>query len=274
MARIFTAQDIHQLMNELVEQATGQEAQLKVVDPSSFVSAGELVLNTGVENTLNSLAIVVGRRRAAVRPYSAKLRNIDATEPGLLSNVLLKDSFYSRKAQASGAFNTDLYTNLATGFTAGENVGGNPAAAQSTKSQWEQNLPVPLEMSFGGRNTWQDNSTIPEIQLQQAFSSEDSFNEFVSGYMMERNNDLESQKEAYNRMTLLNHMAAVYDFTANMPGSVVNLTYEFNQEFGTSYTPNASSRPYTAPEAPTVGVASKRTDACKPVSATECINSA
>ena len=53
---------------------------------------------------------------------------------------------------------------------------------------------------------------------------------------MERANDLESQKEAYNRMTLLNFMAGIYDLSASMPGSVVNLTYEFNQEFGTSYT--------------------------------------
>lgn len=235
MAKLFTPADCYQLMNELVEQATGQK-QIATVDGSNFVSCGELVLETGKENVLNSLGIVVGRRKAAVRPYTAKLKNIDVSEPGLLSNVLLKDSFYSRAAVPSGAFNTDQYTNLATGFTAGENVGGSPAAAQSTKSQWEQNLPVALEMSFGVRDTWQDNSTIPEVQLQQAFNSVDSFNEFVSGYMMERANDLESQKEAYNRLALINHIAAVYDFSANMSGSVVNLTAAFNEEFGTSYT--------------------------------------
>ena len=235
MAKLFTATDIHQLMNELVEQATGQK-NIAVIDASSFVSAGELVLATGTENTLNSLGIVVGRRRAAVRPYDAKLKNIDAENSELYSNVLLKDSFYSRPAQPSGAFNTDLYTNLQTGFTAGENIGGSPAAPQSTKSQWEQNLPVALEMNFGVRDTWQDCSTIPEIQIQQAFRDESSFNEFVSGYMMERNNDLESQKEGFNRMALLDHIAAVYDFSAKMPGSVVNLTSEFNTEFGTNYT--------------------------------------
>ena len=53
---------------------------------------------------------------------------------------------------------------------------------------------------------------------------------------MERNNDLESQKEGFNRMALLDHIAAVYDFSAKMPGSVVNLTSEFNTEFGTNYT--------------------------------------
>lgn len=236
MSRRLAPKDCYALMNALVAEATGQQATIQAVDTSSFVSAGETVLATGTENVLNSLAMVVGRRLVAVRPYNAPLRLINAIDTGLFSDRLLKDSFYSRFAQPSGAFNTDLYTNLAQGFTSGENVGGSPAAAQSTKSQWEQNLPVPLELNFAGRNTWQDCSTIPEIQLQQAFRDEASFSEFVTGYMMERANDIESQKEAYNRMTLLNFMAGLYDMSSSMPGSVVNLTYEFNQEFETSYT--------------------------------------
>ena len=236
MSRRLAPKDCYALMNALVAEATGQQSTIQAVDTSTFVSAGETVLATGTENVLNSLAMVVGRRLVAVRPYNAPLRLINAIDTGLYSDRLLKDSFYSRFAQPSGAFNTDLFTNLKTGFTAGENIGGSPAAAQSTKSQWEQNLPVPLELNFAGRNTWQDCSTIPEIQLQQAFRDEASFSEFVTGYMMERANDIESQKEAYNRMTLLNFMAGIYDLSSSMPGSAVNLTEEFNTEFGTSYT--------------------------------------
>ena len=235
MGRRLAPTDCYALMNALVAEATGQQSTIQAVDTSSFVSAGETVLAAGTENVLNALAMVVGRRLMAVRPYNAPLRLINAIDTGLYTDRLLKDSFYSRNAQPSGAFNTDLYTNLAQGFTAGQNVDGN-GDAQSTKSQWEQNLPVPLELNFAGRNTWQDCSTIPEIQLQQAFRSEADFSDFVTGYMMERANDIESQKEAYNRMTLLNYMAGIYDMSASMPGSVVNLTYEFNQEFGTSYT--------------------------------------
>jgi hypothetical protein len=236
MARRLQPKDCYALMNRLVKEAIGANSSITAVDTSSFVSAGESVLATGTENVLNSLAMVVGRRMVAVRPYNAPLRIINAINTGLYSDRLLKDSFYSRWAQPSGAFNTDLFTNLAQGFTAGENIGGSPAAPQSTKSQWEQNLPVPMEFNFAGRNTWQDCSTIPEIQLQQAFRDEASFSDFVTGYMMERANDLESQKEAYNRMTLLNYMAGLYDMSADMPGSVVNLTAAFNTEFGTSYT--------------------------------------
>lgn len=235
MSRRLAPTDCYALMNALVAEATGQQSTIQAVDTSSFVSAGETVLASGTENVLNALAMVVGRRLMAVRPYNAPLSLINTINTGLFSDRLLKDSFYSRNAQPSGAFNTDLFTNLSQGFTAGQNVDGN-GDAQSTKSQWEQNLPVPLELNFAGRNTWQDCSTIPEIQLQQAFRSEADFSDFVTGYMMERANDIESQKEAYNRMTLLNYMAGIYDMSASMPGSVVNLTYEFNQEFGTSYT--------------------------------------
>ena len=235
MGRRLAPTDCYALMNALVAEATGQQSTIQAVDTSSFVSAGETVLAAGTENVLNALAMVVGRRLMAVRPYNAPLRLINAIDTGLYTDRLLKDSFYSRNAQPSGAFNTDLFTNLSQGFTAGQNVDGN-GDAQSTKSQWEQNLPVPLELNFAGRNTWQDCSTIPEIQLQQAFRSEADFSDFVTGYMMERANDIESQKEAYNRMTLLNYIAGIYDMSASMPGSVVNLTYEFNQEFGTSYT--------------------------------------
>ena len=236
MARRLAPKDCYALMNSLVKEAIGADSTIQAVDTSSFVSAGESVLSTGTENVLNSLAMVVGRRMVAVRPYNAPLRLINAIDTGVYSDRILKDSFYSRWAQPSGAFNTDLFTNLATGFTAGENIGGSPAAPQSTKSQWEQNLPVPMEFNFAGRNTWQDCSTVPEIQLQQAFRSEADFSDFVTGYMMERANDLESQKEAYNRMTLLNYMAGIYDMRADMPGSAVDLTAAFNAEFGTSYT--------------------------------------
>ena len=232
MARTLTARDCHALMNLLVKEATGQDAQIQVVDSSTFVSAGETVLATGTENVLNALSLVLGRTFMAVRPYNAKLALINAINTGEYTHRMRKISFYSREAQASGDWNTQLYTNLADGFTNGQNI--DDGTAQSTKSMWEQNQPVPLEMNFAGSSVWEDSTTIYEYQLQQAFRSEDEFGQFVAGIMTERGNDIESQKEAFNRMTLLNFMAGVYDL--NQSGSVVNLTSAFNTEFGTSYT--------------------------------------
>lgn len=233
MGRTLTQRDIHALMNALVKEATGQENTIQVVDSSTFVSAGETVLATGTENVLNSLSLVLGRTLMAVRPYKAKLALINALNTGAYSHRLRKISFYSREAQASGDWNTQLFLNLADGFTNGQNPDGN-GDPQSTKSMWEQNRPVVLEMNFAGSSVWEDSTTVYENQLQQAFRSEDAFGSFIAGIMTEKANDIESQKEAFNRMTLLNHIAGAYDL--NMDRSVVNLTYEYNKEFGTSYT--------------------------------------
>lgn len=235
MARALTQQDIHALMNELVKEATGQESTINVVDSSSFASAGEAVLATGTENTLNALSLVLGRTFMAVRPYNARFRLINAINTGAYSHRMRKISFYSRDALASGDWNTNLYTNLADGFTNGQNVDATSGDAQSTKSMWEQNQAVVLETNFAGSSVWEDSTTVYEYQLKQAFRSEDDFGQFVAGIMTEKGNDIESQKEAFNRLAVLQHIGAIYDMQANGT-QAVNLTYEFNQEFGTSYT--------------------------------------
>ena len=228
MARVLTTKDAYQIINLLVREATGQDATIQAVDPSTFVSVGETVLATGVENTLNALSMVLGRTFMAVRPYNAKLGILNSINSGLYANRLRKISFYAREAVIDGASNTDLKTNFADGYDNGTNSGA------STASMWEQNQPMPLEMNFGGSSEWQTVTTVYEKQLQVAFRSPEDFAAFVNGIMTEKGNDIESEKEAFNRMTLLNAMAGVYDLASYMPGSAINLTTEYNNYFGTS----------------------------------------
>lgn len=227
MARALTAQDCYALINAVVEEATGQQATVQAVNTSTFVSVGETILNTGYENTLNALSMVLGRTMMAVRPYKAKLYIINALNSGLYTNRVRKISYYARPAQASGAFNTNLYTEHAMGYDNGSNGGA------SLATMWEQNQPVPLEFNFAGRSVWDDSTTVYEWQLQQAFRDEASFGEFVSGILTEKANDIESQKEAFNRATMLNFMAGIYDLNS-VTGGAINLTTAFNNKFGTT----------------------------------------
>lgn len=231
---VFEIKDGYALMNELVHQATGQKG-IAIVDASTFASAGEKVLATGMENVFNSLNIVLGRLIVSSRPYSAQLKLMDASGNGVYTNRLRKISFYSKDALASGAFNTDLFTNLKEGFTNGQNP-DSEGDAQSTKSMWQQNQQPSLEMNFGNSVTWQDCITMYEVQVQRAFRDEAEFAKFIAGYLQEHANDIESQREGWNRLCLINKIASVYDMSADMPGSVINLTAEFNAKFGTSYT--------------------------------------
>ena len=231
MARALTPNDGYAIITEIARQATGQNS-FATVDASNFVSAGETVLATGMENTYNAINMVLGRLITATRPYSGKFLTVQAADSGVYSHRFRKVSYYSKDALPTGWFNTNLYTNHADGYTAGDNGGA------SVKSQWEQHQAMPLEMNFAGSTPWDDCITEYEDAVKQAFRSIDDFNAFVAGYLTEHANDIEQQKEAFNRMTVLSKIASIYDYATNegvVTEAAVNMTTEFNNWFGTSY---------------------------------------
>lgn len=229
MARTLTPRDAHAIMNLLLKQATG-DTSLTVVDASTFASAGELILATGMENVFNSLNIVLNRLIVASRPYDAKMRIVGVKEVGEYSNRARKISFYSKYALPDGSHNTQLFTNLAEGYTSGDNGGS------STKSQWEQHQAMSLEMNFGGSDVWQHCITQYEDQVKIAFRNADEFARFVAGYMQEHKNDIAQEQEGFYRMTLLNRMGMAYDMSSYNNGAAIDLVAGFNARFGTTYT--------------------------------------
>ena len=227
MARTLTPVDACAIVQAMVEEMTGQSSSVTTVTSSNFVSVGETILRSGTENTVNTLSLVLGRSFMAVREYKAKLLIMNALNSGLYANRIRKISYYSRKAQESGAFNTNLNVNHAMGYDNGSNGGA------SLPTMWEQNAPVPLELNFGGRSAWDDSTTIYEDQLQAAFRSPEEFAAFVNGIMTEKGNDIESQKEAFNRITLLNYIAGIYDLNA-VNGAAIDMTAAYNADRGLS----------------------------------------
>ena len=227
MARTLTPVDACAIVQAMVEEMTGQAATVTTVNSSNFVSVGESILRSGTENTVNTLSLILGRSFMAVREYEAKLMIMNALNSGLYANRIRKISYYSRPAQESGAFNTNLNTNHAMGYDNGANGGA------SLPTMWEQNAPVPMEFNFGGRSVWDDSTTVYEDQLQAAFRSPEEFAAFVNGIMTEKGNDIESQKEAFNRMTLLNYMAGIYELNA-VNGAAIDMTAAYNTDRGLS----------------------------------------
>ena len=233
MARAMTPQDCHVIVNLIAKEISGQNSTIQQVNSSNFVSVGETILASSKENVYNALSTVLGRTLVAVRPWKAPLWLINAENTGVYTHRMRKISFYDKGALASGDFNTQLFTNLAEGFDNDENPsGGTP---QSTKSQWEQHQPVPLEINFGGSSVMEFCITWYEDQVKSAFRSESDFAAFWSGAMTEYANQIEQRKEAFNRMVMLNFMGGVYDLKAYGP-KAVNLTEAFNTHFSTSYT--------------------------------------
>ena len=223
----FKPTDVYPIMNNLVRQITGQKS-IEVVDTTSFVSAGTSILEAGYENVFNALAVLVSRTIVAARPYQGKLKIINE-ENDAFDNRMRKISFYAKDTQASGMFNTQLYTQIGAGYDDESGAG----------SQWEQNPKIPVEKYFFSSVTFDYENTEYIEQLKLAFQNETSFLDYLNGMRVDVMNDIESQKEARNRVLLLDRIAGTKLLTDKGELGAeccVNLTAEFNKEKGTSYT--------------------------------------
>lgn len=236
MALSFTVKDAHTVMTLMGRMATGNEA-LTVTDATGFVSTGTTIKSMGTETVFNVISTVMNRLIVASRAYRRNLYLMDAEDNGVFSALMRKISFYSDDPMPTGASNTDLYTNFAEGFTAGQNgtdpVTGNPV---STKSQWEQHRKVPFEMHFCSQAEWQYGITFDEDKIEIAFRNEEEFGRYMAGYIQEHANDIETTHEAWNRLALLNKVASIYAMASDMNGAAIDLVAAYNSKYGTSYT--------------------------------------
>ena len=227
MPNYFRPTDVYPIMNQLVREISGQD-DISVTDTTSFVSAGTSVLEAGYENVLNAISVLIARTIVAARPYSGKFKLINA-ETDAFDNRARKISFYAKPTQASGAFNTQLYTNLGAGLDDESGAG----------SQWEQNPSIPVEKYFFSSATYDFEHTEYIQQLKIAFTSEAEFLKFLNGMRTEIMNDMEQQKEAKGRALVLDRIAGtklLVDKGELGAECAVNLTAEYNKEHGTSYT--------------------------------------
>ena len=156
----------------------------------------------------------------------------------MFSNRIRKISYYAKDAVPTGASNTQLFgENLMMGADNGVHYDSStPPVQMSVESMWLQSTPVTWQSWFGGGIEWQYPYTLYENALKLAFRTGAEFAEFLNGFLVSAANDIETEKEAFSRLTLLNAIAGVADLTASMPGSFVNLRTAFNAKYGTSYT--------------------------------------
>lgn len=232
MAKTLTPLDASALLTEIAKEATGQNA-IGAISTDDFVSVGETVLATGLENTLNAISVVLGRMFVAARPYSGKLNIINEIDSGIFTQRTRKISYYSQNPQASGAWNTQLYTNLAPGFDNGTNPSG--GADQSTPSMWQQKPGMPLEMNFYSHNVWTEQLTTYRDALKVAFTGPEEFARFIDGILVEKSNDIAQQLESNRRLTMLNYMGGLFDVDAvGTTGQAINLRTAYNSKFSTT----------------------------------------
>lgn len=237
MPRNYNVNDAYAIVNAMLRNLQGEEQSLTVLDTSSFIDAGQTILNEYPrENVLNALSLIIARTLVAVRPYDAKLDIFNRFDSGIFANRMRKISYYSTDAIYDGASNTQLHTNHADGLGHGRNGASEDSVSGylSAGSMWEQNYKHALEINFGGSSEWQTSITLPEDALERAFASEADFMRFWDGMLADKANDIEQMKEGFNYALLDTAIAATYKM--NNDRQVVNLTKAYNDTFGTSYT--------------------------------------
>ena len=163
----FKPVDVYPIMNDLVHQITGQD-NIKVVDTASFIDAGKKIISVGdstsYDQIFGALSVNIGRTIIDVDEYEGHFKLID-TVSSEYDNKVRKISFYAKDTQASGMFNTQLYTNLGAGLD----------DESGTGSQWEQSPKVPLERVYSSQATYDYEATMYINQLKSAFTSEADF---------------------------------------------------------------------------------------------------
>lgn len=215
------------VINALADQAIGRGV-ITSVDATNFVSVGDQILATGVDNVISSISILITRVVNKSRAYTAKYASVmaDSTAYG---NRLLKRKTYSKKAIAAKNVNTDAGTYIGDGLN-----------AETTGSQWDMSFTPALEISYGGSDVWSyQMPTITEDALKDAFRNEAEFAAFMTLRMTEAYNEIESEKEAFARMTVLNRIAGIAKMVNDEDlgaECVVDLIAYANKKMGTQYT--------------------------------------
>lgn len=238
MARRLNVTDGYAWINAMAAEMFGENATIQAIDGSTFASVGESILQSGIDNVINTLSLVASRDLIAIRPYKAKFSLINALDSGLFANRVRKISYYAKKAVPTGAANTQLFPeNLAMGVDNGVHYDSStPPVQMSVESMWLQSAPVTYQAWFGGGVEWQYPYTIYEKALKEAFRSPEAWTAFLNGFLVSVANDIETEKEAFSRLTMLTAIAGTFNLTTDMPGSLRNLTTIYNATYGTSLT--------------------------------------
>lgn len=222
MANSWGKKEAYAILNEVVKEAMGTSS-IDVVDTTSFVSTGELLLRSqGYEKTLNSISNVYFKTTYSIRPYEGKLKLIldESNEPWGDGERKLTPLF--KELQAVSDNNTD------------EAILAEEAPLENGKwaNDQEINKPELITLNFVGMVGIEKSLTLfTEDQLNVAFTNEGEFIKFLQMMQQAWDNEIEKAYEEKRRLQIANHIAACIKL-----GMAVDVVEEFNKTYDTELT--------------------------------------
>ena len=197
-----TFNQLSMVLNSIVQQATGQQAQ-QVTNTAEFVSVAQTALKTGYDPVLQAISQVLSRTIFSIRPYTRKFGGLMVSNQQF-GNIVRKLNIADKDWEEDSRFElTD----------------------QNSVDMYKVNKPSILQTNFYGANVFEKSLTIFKDQLDCAFSNPDEFGRFVSMTMTNASDMIEQAHENLARATLANFIGG--KISGDM-ASVIHLLTEYN----------------------------------------------
>lgn len=197
-----TFNQLSMVLNSIVQQATGQQAQ-QVTNTAEFVSVAQTALKTGYDPVLQAISQVLSRTIFSIRPYTRKFGGLMVSNQQF-GNIVRKLNIADKDWEEDSRFElTD----------------------QNSVDMYKVNKPSILQTNFYGANVFEKSLTIFKDQLDCAFSSPEEFGRFLSMTMTNASDMIEQAHENLARATLANFIGGKI---SGDTASVIHLLTEYN----------------------------------------------
>lgn len=207
---------IYEIVNSIAQQALGK-TDITVTD-TTFVSTGKIILSSdaNIDAFYKTLIDRIGRTVLAIREYRADIADL-VREPFVYGAILQKISFKMPQAQKN-----ETWDALST----------TPAPDPFKK------MPTTImQMFFDEWSTWETGATIPDVQLETAFTDVIQMAAFIDGIFMSMYNSMELAVENNGNLARASLMAQTITTTTSIGSQVIHLVTEYNKETDNDLTP-------------------------------------
>lgn len=199
-------EQVSTILTDVYKQATGKE-DISVLNEADFVSVATTTLATGVDPVLSAISQVLSRTIFSARSYSGILK-------GMRVDSVKYGSIVRKVNYCDNGIEDDERIKLVDG---------------ASIDMYKVKKPSVVQTNFYGQDLWQVRITVFRDQLNSAFESSAQFGTFISGLLVQINNEIENYHEAEIRLCLNNWITAKYDKDTD---SAIHLISEYKAETG------------------------------------------
>lgn len=227
----FDIAQVSTIVNNIVQQMTGQTAQTVINNAADFTAVAQTLLQTGRDPIINAISQVFSRSIFSYRDYNAPLNDLYMDAPRW-GNAVRKLSPVAMDAVDNQEFKWPV---------AYDPTQTPPMGNGQSVDHYKISKQDVLQTNFYGSATYAQRYTIFKDQFDVAFNSPEEFGRFTAMLAAERKNDRESYKESLARGLQAVLIGAIID--ENDPLRVVHLLTEYNAATGLSLTDQTVYQP-------------------------------